>query len=403
MSSRHSASVVWNPPPGALRRERRHRIDRLQEARIARIGVDARQNAACVVRVIALSPVGVELGARPGPEHERRFRQDLVRALGAGVFRQAARDVEAELLGARAEHGARPVGPVRVVLRPEPERILVDVVLAHDRERLALFRERERHRVDAVVAARETDGVLELDRVPAALPALREVEPADLAPVRLLELVAVDRVVQEVGEVRPQVEAVVDEIRVGGGRAGRIGARPLARERVARRPPAVGRVERPEPADQAGLQGAERHLVGGRPLAAVAHRRDRPSVREVAHRIGGHPVQLPVVLRHLPRPVVVEELARDEQVARPELRRRGGERAAIAVAAVLQLREVLRHDAEIVDEDAPRRGEVADVGVIRALAVVHAPHELGDHEVEGEIALAVRVGGHVDRHSRDAR
>ena len=45
--------------------------------------------------------------------------------------------------------------------------------------------------------------------------------------------------------------------------------------------------------------------------------------------------------------------------------------------------------------------EVAQLGVIDAEAIVEVVHQLGDQEVEVGVALAVGVGGHVDRHALD--
>ena len=49
----------------------------------------------------------------------------------------------------------------------------------------------------------------------------------------------------------------------------------------------------------------------------------------------------------------------------------------------------------------PDRGEVALVGEIRSLADVDRSDQFGDQEVEVGIALAVRMGAHVDRHVVD--
>ncbi len=51
--------------------------------------------------------------------------------------------------------------------------------------------------------------------------------------------------------------------------------------------------------------------------------------------------------------------------------------------------------------DRSDRGEIAFVGEIGPLADVDRPDQLGDQEIQIGIALAVRVGAHVDRHAVD--
>ena len=71
------------------------------------------------------------------------------------------------------------------------------------------------------------------------------------AAVELAELVAVDRVVEEIGEVVEQRQVLADDVGLGLGLRVALGAGPAARQAVAARLAAVGRIERAEAADHA--------------------------------------------------------------------------------------------------------------------------------------------------------
>ena len=58
----------------------------------------------------------------------------------------------------------------------------------------------------------------------------------------------------------------------------------------------------------------------------------------------------------------------------------------------------MRQGVDIIDAHRARSVEIAFVGKIRALAVVDAADQFGDHEVEIGIALPVRVRAQIDRH-----
>ena len=105
--------------------------------------------------------------------------------------------------------------------------------------------------------------------------------------------------------------------------------------------------------------------------------------------------------RRLPRPVVVRQFQRIQQVAAGGGRGIGQQGAPVGVFAHGQRRPAR---IELVDQ-ADVRGaggrEIAFVGVVRALAVMHAADHFRHHEIEVRVTLAVRVRAHVDRHAVD--
>ena len=125
------------------------------------------------------------------------------------------------------------------------------------------------------------------------------------APVRLLELVAVDGVVQEISEVGIQVEAACDRVCVDAGDGGAGGVLPGPGKAVARGVRAVRRVEAAVSADDALIQCALGDLVRRVTLAVVSHALDDEAVRPVREAVFHESVELAEVLGVGPGAVIV--------------------------------------------------------------------------------------------------
>ena len=76
------------------------------------------------------------------------------------------------------------------------------------------------------------------------------VEAIDRAPVELAELIAVDGIVEEVGEIVVELQRRADHIGVDLGLPVLARMRPIARQREAAGDAAIGRIERAEAADE---------------------------------------------------------------------------------------------------------------------------------------------------------
>ena len=232
---------------------------------------------------------------------------------------------------------------------------------------------------------------------------LRPAEAAAEHPaiVELLELVAVHRV-ERVGEVGEELEAIVH-------RPGRPVEPPLAevamalaRHGVAMRLAAARGIDEAEAADRAVLHGAQRNLVGRRPLAVVGHEVHRPGALVRGARVARDAVRLPEVLRQLPGAVRGVVFEREQQVAARERQRAGRDGAEVTVLAAGE-RENRRQPVEVAELGGAGGGKIAELRVVRALVVGDALDQLRDHEVEVHVALAVPVRRHVDRHAFHAR
>src|SRR5690606_35653655 len=124
------------------------------------------------------------------------------------------------------------------------------------------------------------------------------------APVPLADLIALERVVEEVREVGEQVEVVMDRVRVEpltrvcpGTEIRRRDAEPagLAAQR---------RIDRAQPLEEAVLHGAARDLIDRVPLVRVGHARDRQQAVSRTPGLSHEAAQLPEILRTLPWTVV---------------------------------------------------------------------------------------------------
>ena len=179
-------------------RQRRHAVDRITGLRI-----DLDDGAACVVAVKARTHVDVELGLGPRPEDQVELGADDAGAARAGVFGAVALHAEAIAVGAHAGHGAEGRCPARGVVEPQADAALLDVVAPCRRQRLPGLGVEQRV-VDVVVLKLHANLVLAAVAEPARRPGMARIHRRHRAPVRLRELVAIDRVVEEVGEVGKQ-------------------------------------------------------------------------------------------------------------------------------------------------------------------------------------------------------
>ena len=226
---------------------------------------------------------------------------------------------------AQPGHRPQPRCPLDLVLRVCAGGRLEHRVPAPRVEPDARFGVIETDRADVVVPDLHADRVLCRSTCAAAEPAVGGLAAGDEAMIRLFDLIAVDGIVQEVREVREEVEVVADAVDRDVGHGVAAAPLPLAGGAVAIRVAAVGRVDRAEPADDAVGDRRGRHLVGRIPPAVVSHRCQRQPVERVAARIADDPVQFLVVVGVRPRAVVVLRVERRQEAAAaapPATRRR---------------------------------------------------------------------------------
>ena len=126
---------------------------------------------------------------------------------------------------------------------------------------------------DVVVPELHADRILRRPVHPPADAAVGESRAAHEAVIGLLELIAVLGVVEEIGEVREQVEVVLEAVGAERGAGVPIAALPLERGAVARRLAAIGRVDQAESADATVGHRARRDLIGRVPPPAITHHR----------------------------------------------------------------------------------------------------------------------------------
>ena len=174
-----------------------------------------RRHAARVVAVIAHAGAEEEFGFVERPEDDAQFGtadRDFVvarvRLLQDRIHRRRI------IIAAPAGGGLEPIGPVHRVLDIDAGIALADVVDKDVRQELALHRIGQRQR-DIVIARLHAEHGFSRPAEQRALDGARDTAAAISAIVVLMELVAVDRIGQEPGEVVVEVEPVFHHIAIG--------------------------------------------------------------------------------------------------------------------------------------------------------------------------------------------
>ena len=234
--------------------------------------------------------------------------------------------------------------------------------------------------MDVVIAALHADAGLRLQAAKAPVEGMPRIETAEGAAVELVELVAIDGIVEEVGEIVVELQVGAHDIGAEIALAVFARMRKIAGQAEAAGDAAVGRIERAETADDALVDGALRDLIGRVPGVGISHRRQRQPVGRGALAVAHHAVELADIVRHVPRAVIFDALDGGEQRARPNRGRAGGQPAMIAETAKGHLGDVFGQLVEVVDLDGAGGAEVAHIGVVRTLADIHRLDQLRDHE-----------------------
>ena len=172
-------------------------------------------------------------------------------------------DVDAEVIDvvAQAEGRAERARPLHLALRVDAHHGLPDLVLARRGEPPLRGRVIEADGGEPVASDLHAHGALGMAIEEVAEPAVRDRPPATKRSLGLLELVAVLRVVEEVGEVREERQLVPHHVRRGP--RGDVGAAGALRSAVpgsgVRAWPPVGWIDGAETRDQARVDGAIGH------------------------------------------------------------------------------------------------------------------------------------------------
>ena len=277
---------------------------------------------------------------------------------------------------------------------------VADAVAAHSGHALARGRPVQADVADLVEACREAGDDRRIAAEQRDASPVVEVGAVVATVVELLELVAIDRVVEKVGEVRKQLQAIVDRVEPAAHLRIAIARPERKRQHVAVRVAAAGRIDETVAVDPTVGDRTFGNLIAAGPAVVVgAEGQADPAVRRFAQ-----PAQQPargaLVHRQLPGAVVDAVVDAGDQGAGGSAQAAGNQAAAFAVladAALDQIRRVV-HPAQL---GAAGGGEVAVAQAVAALAVVVAGQQLGNQEVEVQVALAVTVRGQVERHALD--
>ena len=155
----------------------------------------------------------------------------------------------------------------------------------------------------------------------------------------MLKLIALDGVVEIVGEIGEQVEIVVKAVN------GDLRLRfftltmPFGLQTVPLRMASVGRVQSAEETNK--RRCGNRYLIAGIPLSVVTAGRDAETFGFVPLAVGQQAVEFGITVRIFPRPIVVIRFSAIEQTALTELLRYTEYCAPIAIHSAFQLEEIL--------------------------------------------------------------
>lgn len=171
------------------------------------IGADAGDPATVFDHSSVLATVEKRFGLAPLTERDRAANS-LEVAINLAAPRLLPTEALTKLPVPDANAAAHPVVPARLVFRVGTDAGLPDPVFAHHRVRLPRLRQIQRV-VDVVIAELQSDGAFGLRVAEGMKHRVARLQAGHPAFVRLLELVTAHGIVEEVGEVREQVEIVV--------------------------------------------------------------------------------------------------------------------------------------------------------------------------------------------------
>ncbi len=306
-----------------------------------------------------------------------------------------------EVIHAQAGDEPRPVVDVDRGLAEAGEVPLVHPVGQQGLQGLALYRVTSVD-VDVVVAALHPEGGVGGHAGDLADHVVADLAAEGGAPVVLGVLVAVDRVVQEVGEVVEQGELVADGVGRGGDPAGtHVLAGGLDRQAEALGLAAVGGVERAEAADQALGHRAPRLVGRGVPGAPVIEGGHGDAIGRLAMGVAAARFTLRRLSgwsqgpsRWAPSAARIRRLSPPGSTV-PPANRRWSSRVA---GADRDLGRQALDEAQVIGAHG---GEVALGSIVGPLGEVDARGQFRYQEVEVGVALAVGVGALVDGHAAD--
>ena len=138
------------------------------------------------------------------------------------------------------------------------------------------------------------------------------VDAANGAPIGLIDLIATRGVIEEVREVREQIQVVLHRECINGELALSLRSCPSHRQALTLRVAAEGGIDLSESSDRAGGHGARGNLVGGIPAVRVAQCQHGELVAGSRPGPTCQPAEFAQSLRLLPRAIVALGFAADK-------------------------------------------------------------------------------------------
>src|SRR5687768_7093329 len=216
----------------------------------------------------AFARVEEEFGSAPGPEHQRELGTGDRIAVLSRVFCEPRIHIKIEVVRAQANGRANTFAPTTIDAAIQTIARLANRIFAHGLEAFACDRAIQADLADVVVTDLHAAHELLIESQPAKRRAPRPIATVNAALIDLLKLIAVLRI-GEIGEVRNQVQVVIDRVQQCLRSAATELPGPIGGQAVTMRTATVRRVDGTEPINQPGLHRPLRNLIRRAPVAFV--------------------------------------------------------------------------------------------------------------------------------------
>ena len=224
--------------------------------------------------------------------------------------------------------------------------------------------------------------------------------PDCLSVLVLIFLVAIDGINQEMCEVVDQGELVAKSVATGGQPPATHARKVLPRNIYSLCNSAVGRIERSKAADQSFGDRAFGLIGLVIPQSVIEASRQRITALVVAFAVAQYGIDLALIARRAPGPIVVLQFQSAQQASGRGLGGAGRQEPLKSPHAACQ-GDLIIDGIGVTDVSRADRRKISLGRIIRALAVTDIGGKLRNQEVQIRVALTVRVGWLVDRHLID--
>src|SRR5688572_25597350 len=156
--------------------------------------------------------IRIDLRALPRSQDRTNLGTDNAVRVGSRVEHVIGLHIETIDVTAQAECGSQLATPLDFALAEESNRRLSNAVYSCRIRSLSRDRMIERDIADSVMSNVRSESILQIESADSSETAMRDLATRHPAAIFLFELVAVQRVVEEVGKIRKQIQPIAQHI-----------------------------------------------------------------------------------------------------------------------------------------------------------------------------------------------